>query len=142
MTLLARYRCRTIFPMAAVFLAGCGENLQYAPVSGTVTHRGSPIEGIEISFQPLDQPVAVQSVARTDASGRYTLKRMAVDNSGAMVGMHRVMMTSMAPNPNANESTPLPRELVPPRLRDGSVVFEVPTEGTDSADFAFEEYRQ
>lgn len=126
--------------LAALLVAGCGESAKYAPVSGTVTHRGKPVAGVLVSFQPVDLPVAAQSVARTDASGRYTLKRLASDSVGAMVGPHRVTMTSMAPDPNANESTPLPREIVPPRLRDGSIRFQVPAVGTDAADFAFEKY--
>lgn len=127
---------RAIAVLATVLAtAGCGSGDVYAPVSGVVTASGRPVEGVRVTFQPAERGAAARSVATTGASGEYRLARPVSGDAGALVATHRVSMTTLAPNPNANEATPMPRELVPPRYRDGSVRIDVPAAGLQNAHF-------
>jgi hypothetical protein len=78
------------------FVGGCGTK-GFAPVSGTVTLDGKPLPNASVNFQPLDSKQSGQgSVGKTDADGRYSL-RVVVDNkAGAVVGKHRVSISSVA----------------------------------------------
>ncbi len=62
-----------LLPLAsiAVFVTlGCGgTGIPTAPVSGTITLNGQPIQGVELKFYP--QEKIRPSVAITDAQGRY-----------------------------------------------------------------------
>lgn len=129
--------------LAGVVVAGvigCGEGHRYAPVAGVVTYNGTPIEGARVVFQPVQGEPGSGSTGTTDAEGRFELSRLSGDGPGARVTTHRVTMTMNALGAAANESTPMPSDPMPTRLRDGSARFEVPAEGTASANFAVEDY--
>jgi hypothetical protein len=73
---------------AALLLTGCGAaGPELAPVSGTVTLDGQPIENADVVFQPED--ARSPSYGRTGPDGRYELgyKRGV---AGALVGKHTV----------------------------------------------------
>ena len=60
----------TMSAAALTFLIGCGgTGIPTAPVSGTITLNGKPIQGVELKFVP--QEKMRPSVAITDAQGRY-----------------------------------------------------------------------
>lgn len=88
-------------------LAGCSDNgdrPDMAPVQGTVTLDGKPLEGAMISFKPNEgQP----SYSRTDSSGHYELNYL-IDTKGAKIGSHKVKITT------ATEENP--DEIVPDRF--------------------------
>jgi hypothetical protein len=95
---------------------------------------GEPLGETQVVFQPVDGRPQDTSIGETDAEGRYELRRID-GKSGAVVGPHRVRLTSLKPDAG-DERTRLPPDRVPTRYRDGSLTFTVPAKGTSSADFA------
>ncbi len=87
---------RLIF-LLVVLAVGCS-NGQYplAPVSGTVTLDGEPLEGAEVVFAPMENDkttiVGPASVGYTDQEGRFTLKTIK-GGSGAVITNHRVSVS-------------------------------------------------
>jgi hypothetical protein len=70
-------------------LAGCsGSNRPWevVPVSGTVTYKGEPVEGLTVEFEPEE---GRPSQALTDENGRFTLI-YTIHENGAQVGVHTV----------------------------------------------------
>jgi hypothetical protein len=150
-SVVARHGAAVILTLLA--LAGCGGGVNAVPVSGIVTVNGKPLENVAVNFAPLGTEGAVGpgSSGVTDAQGHFTLKT--VDERrvrGAVAGKHRVTLFegrgADAYDPYA-DPTLKPEELaakleqirfqLPPRARDGSLVFEVPPAGTDEARFEF-----
>jgi hypothetical protein len=80
-------------PMAPIAIAvsfsclvGCGDAPDIVAVEGTVTHKGKPIPGLRVYFQPTD---GRPSWGDTDSEGRFRLDYDA-DYDGAKVGTHKV----------------------------------------------------
>jgi hypothetical protein len=136
--------------------AGCGsEDYKLAPVSGTVSMNGKPLPNCHVLFQPIgtkDHPnPGPGSYGATDAHGRFTLNAHTVDKPGAVVGKHRVAISTIKNKRGADNlpegfqpETGTPdervrtktREPVPDRYNDKTtLVFTVPPEGTDNAEF-------
>ncbi|NIP86928.1 MAG: carboxypeptidase regulatory-like domain-containing protein [Planctomycetales bacterium] len=86
--------------LSLVLLAGCGGNPadypETAPVTGTVTLDGAPLEGASINFVPA---TGRSSSGKTDAQGRYELHYTGTIE-GAMLGPHRVMIWKEVPDPD------------------------------------------
>ena len=81
------------FNLLAVFLlafSGCGSS-DIAPVSGTVTSDGKPVEKLRVTFSPSaigkNNAVGPFSIGVTDENGRFTLQTRYGD-PGAFVGQH------------------------------------------------------
>jgi hypothetical protein len=138
--------------------AGCGsEDYKLAPVSGTVYLNGKPQPDCHVLFQPIgtrEHPnPGPGSYGATDANGRFTLSAHTVDKPGAVVGKHRVAISTIKNKRGENNlpegfnpETGTPdqkvrpkareREQIPDRYNDKTtLVFEVPPEGTDKAEF-------
>jgi hypothetical protein len=77
----------------AVAASGCGENtgLATVAVTGTVTQKGTPVEGAIVSFVPAG-PGAVGAVGTTDAAGKFSLTTHSKDD-GAVPGQYKVTVT-------------------------------------------------
>jgi hypothetical protein len=129
---------------AFILLAGCGSGPKYAPVSGRVTLNGKPLANATVSFQPIAHEGSIEaapgSSGKTNANGEYTLS-VSPSQSGAWVGKHRVMVSSLAEQVGESDARP-PRggwpivDKVPTRYnKDSKETFEVPSGGTDKADF-------
>lgn len=119
-------------------LAGCySAETDVVAVSGRVTLGGEPLAGATVTMQPVDASKhgrATGSVGQTDADGRYSLTLIEPPLPGAIVGEHRVTITTAQ---SSADDAKLPTgERVPRRWRDGSQTFVVPAEGTSAADFA------
>jgi hypothetical protein len=72
--------------IAVLCLVGCdGIGVPTAPVEGTVTVAGKPMEGITVTFTP-DAGRVAQGI--TDASGKFTLNTLS--SKGAVPGKHKV----------------------------------------------------
>lgn len=96
----------------AISFFGCGggpEVPDLGTVSGTVTVDGSPKAGVVVTFQPVAG--GRSSTGKTDDNGVYTLS-YTVDSQGALIGNHKVMVTtpseSEAPDPSGVEKDPIP----------------------------------
>ncbi len=63
------------------------------PVSGIVTHKGSPVEGATVMFMGSGQD-SKGAVGRTDASGRYELTTF-VPGDGALPGSYQIVVTKI-----------------------------------------------
>lgn len=75
---------------AALVLAvslGCSRGPQVGAVSGTVSYGGQPLEGLNITFDPIAGGRSSTGVTRAD--GGYDL-RYTRDRNGALVGTHEV----------------------------------------------------
>ena len=70
---------------------GCSK-YKTAPVSGVVSLDGTPLVDATVTFTPLEavEGEKPMSTGRTDPSGRFVLKLLTDDSSGAMVGKHSV----------------------------------------------------
>ena len=82
--------------LALIVLAGCGESgppiPELAPVTGTVTQGGKPLEGASVSFWP--EGKGSPSISATDAEGRFELK-YGGKADGAPLGKHTVRISKM-----------------------------------------------
>ena len=75
------------------------------------------------------------SYGKTDKDGRYTLRTVAADKSGAAVGKHKVAISLSQPDPKNPEGAA--KDLIPAKYNAKSdLTFDVPSGGTDKADFA------
>ena len=77
--------------LAVVALCGCGgESYDSLPVSGTVTYKGSPVEGATVAFHGNSAKVPATGV--TDAAGKFKLSSYN-PNDGAPAGSYKVTVT-------------------------------------------------
>ncbi len=130
-----------------VVAVGCGDSkFRFAPVSGQIFLDGEPVSNARVVFMPRstreDDEAGPYSNGETDEEGRYTL--MSVDESprrGAVVGPHNVIVSTrrshLDPEDPDIEIIDVPEAI--PRIythyRLTPLNYEVPPEGTESADF-------
>lgn len=92
-----------------VWSLGCsssGPSVQY--VEGVVTLNGQPIEGVNVSFSPVDAKEGLGAVGTTDASGEFKLTAIpnGKSDAGAAEGEYFVTFSKMTGNdPNAAMTT-------------------------------------
>lgn len=101
---------------------------------------GNPVSGAAVSFQPIavngESTVSnMGSYGKTDDQGNYSLKLIETDGEGASIGKHRVQVSI-----SEDLDTDVGRKTVdkiPARYRgtDSELTFDVPAEGTQSANF-------
>lgn len=73
--------------IALVFLVGCSEGVELAPVSGVVTVDGQPVVGAGVTFIPVEG--GRPAWATTDQTGRFELSTKG-QYDGARIGEHVV----------------------------------------------------
>jgi hypothetical protein len=74
--------------------SGCGGSKEkVVSVTGKVTHNGTPIDGLVISFVPVEQTETGVSTGTTDENGKYDLTVFLTGRSGAVVGTHKVWVS-------------------------------------------------
>lgn len=77
--------------LAVLAVCGCGgTDYDSVPVSGTVTYKGSPVEGATVAFHGGSASVPATGV--TDASGKFKLSSYD-PNDGAPAGSYKVTVT-------------------------------------------------
>lgn len=92
-------------------LIGCGGGGPELPdigtVEGVVTMDGTPLPNVAVGFQP--EAGGRGSIGKTDDQGHYVLSYDA-DNKGAIVGTHKVSVTTPteAPDPSGEANEPIP----------------------------------
>ena len=129
---------RSFCLLFCIVLLGCdGSPYEIVPVSGSVTLDGEPLPDALVSFQPVGSASSTQpgpgSFGRTNAGGRYQLQVVEPEQAGAVVGRHRVLISTATSGGGDGDRTV--GERVPRRYRDGKLEFEVPVGGTTTADF-------
>jgi hypothetical protein len=127
--------------VAALTASGCSGR-DAAPVSGKISAGGQPLPGIRVLFQPMEKegdPNAEPgdgSYGLTGSDGRYTLRFSDDDQEGAVVGLHRVILSDQQAETEEDAGpTPQKRSRIPASFSDGTLTFEVKPGGTDAADF-------
>ena len=133
-----RWLC--VFPLLLPILAGCGGGpYNVAPVSGRITLNGQPLANASVSFQPLAEGGKINpgpgSGGFTDSDGRYALKLDGTDTRGAVIGKHMVRI-DLTHQDNSADDRPKRFKRLPARYNvKTKLEYDVPTRGTDSADF-------
>ena len=118
----------------AVTVLGCGGGGSDLPelgsVTGTVLVDGTPAPDLTVSFEPTAG--GRSSIGKTDASGKYELSFNA-EEKGAIVGSHRVSITSPseAPSPSGEE----PKDAIPAKYNKESTLTGEVKAGDNVIDF-------
>lgn len=138
---------RLLLPLAASLLAlGCSsEPYDTARVSGRLTLNGKPIPMAAVMFQPIAPEGNINpgpgSYGITDADGRYSLKVVGKETTGAVVGKHKVRITNHTEPDDPSNDGPrkrTKREIsVPGRYnqQDALLEYTVPSSGSSDANF-------
>ncbi len=134
MNWFGRWALTALAGLLGLSLLGCGHS-DYVSVSGVVTLNGKPYRDALVQFQPMASRNSPEpgraSSARTDESGRFTLKCIG-GWQGAVVGKHRVRIWG-ASGKKGEKAVP---ETIPQDWNSNSNhEFVVPSGGTDKANF-------
>jgi hypothetical protein len=89
-------------PFCCLGCSGSGDNVSLGEVSGIVTMDGSPLADAIVVFAPDE---GNPSSGRTDASGKYELTYRE-NVKGAIVGSHKVSITTKQPAKTSDDSEP------------------------------------
>ena len=137
--MLTRYTLAILALAISAAILGCGRKSNVVPVSGRVTLDGQPLANVAINFGPLTGGLdgAYASYGKTDADGRYWLKLVDDGRPGATIGKNRVTLNESTPGAETDGAATRIQFKLPPTARDGTLQFEVPTTGTDAANFEF-----
>jgi hypothetical protein len=125
-----------------VCVVGCGGS-QVVPVSGRVTLDDKPVANGTVVFQPISEEPnpGPGSHGKTDAEGKFTLELTTGKKAGALLGLHKVVITAYEGEDEVPSSGPdmVFRKRILPDPANGSdrVTFEVPQGGTTEANFDF-----
>ena len=123
---------------AVVLCAGCSQAVKSVPVSGRVTLGGQPLAGVAVNFSPLTGGEnAYAAYGKTDQDGRYELRLVENDQQGANPGSNRVTLNESTGLAESDGGGPTVVFKLPAKARDGTITFEVPATGTDTANFEF-----
>lgn len=116
----------------AVAVAGCGDNLKLAKVTGTVTLDGQPLASARVLFQPQQ---GRPSLGITDSSGKFELQYTR-EKMGAVQGQHVVSITT-APVEVADGGNRV-KEVVPSRYNFRSTLTVTVDKSHRTHDFALQ----
>jgi len=73
---------------------GCGGSGHFATVTGSVTHKGNPVDGAKVEFHGTTQNAGKSDIflTQTDSSGKYMIAGVG-NNPGIPPGMYKVVIT-------------------------------------------------
>src|SRR3954470_11563339 len=130
---------RVAFLLAAMVVAGgCTPSIKSVPVSGRVTLNGQPLANVALNFSPVTGgDNAYAAYGKTDDDGRYTLRLVENNQPGATAGKNRVTLNESTGAAESDGGGPAVVLKLPAKARDGTMTIEVPSTGTDAADFSF-----
>jgi hypothetical protein len=123
-----------------LFAVGCGSG-NIAPVSGRIMLDNKPLANATVLFQPLSSEnfPGPSSAGKTNEQGEFTLQLATSNVRGARVGKHKVVITAYEGDgaiPSSSGGGLVPKGLVPRCYNvDSELTFDVPPEGSTSADF-------
>jgi hypothetical protein len=133
--------CLSITLVVCCFSGGCGTRESLVPVEGVVTLDGKPLSEATVVLNPMTATAPGPFSGTTDAEGRFTLSPTgSPGTSGAVPGAYRLYISTAkyAPVEGADDSAKpkiLAPERVPDEYRLGNMQFEVPADGTTTANF-------
>src|SRR5436190_24169142 len=111
--------------VSLVLALGCGSQ-KYVPVAGKVTLNGKPLANALVAFNRIPEAGSIESgpsaVGTTDQNGEFTL-RVSLQQTGALVGKHRVAISAMSSQVGGDSDAPVapgggPRNTIPIRYND------------------------
>jgi hypothetical protein len=131
--------------VSSAALVGCGSGFPAtAPVSGTVTYKGKPVEGANVTFgrDQRDSMKGEVASAKTDANGVFRLSThfgSKATAEGAVPGTYQVTVSKFVPPGDmtmaayqamvdAAEKIGQNGDIVPPNLRPPSLIEMFPSE--------------
>ena len=82
------------------FVVGCQGN-SHGSVDGTVTVDGTPVNGLELKFTPIDPAIGGEALAQTQDGGKYTLIR-GRGNTTVPVGEYKVTIRQIEADPSSD----------------------------------------
>jgi hypothetical protein len=135
---------RTRLVLAGLLLAlmGCSGGPKMVPVSGTVRLDGKPLVYAAVYFNPVPAGGQITapgpgSLGVTDENGHFTLAIAGTGGTpGALVGEHRVRISTRGVGSGPDENAPPQPERVPAKYNTNTeLTFTVPPGGTDAANF-------
>lgn len=101
-------------------LAGCGPDgpvpIETAPVTGTATFNGKPLEDYRVFFFSSGHPAQEPATGRVGADGRFTLG-IREEDDGAMVGPNQVWLKFDPPMPESVPGVDAPWTPPPPTIK-------------------------
>ena len=114
--------------------AGCNRG-GLVPVEGTVTLDGQPFPEVHVMFYPEAAGPSDHTLyfGLTDQDGRFALRSSSDGGEGVPPGKYNVTLTTAVARQDADETTPVPPERVPPKHR--KTEFLVPEGGIKDAKF-------
>jgi|SRR3954468_14864926 hypothetical protein len=129
--------------LCCLLAGGCAGGGKMAPVSGVVTLNGKPVADVDVTFQPTvadgNNNPGPMAAGTTDSNGHYTLSVLGEKVHGATVGKNQVRFS---PHVNVTDTSDeglkkaKPTASIPARYwSDSKIEFDVPRNGTSSADF-------
>ena len=80
--------------VAVTILVGCGGGVAVAPVEGTITLDGKPLDKIMVEFWP--DAVGPRSFGETDSKGHFKLTTDDGKSEGAAIGLNRVTLKDLS----------------------------------------------
>jgi len=130
--------CLALAISGSLAAGGCGTGIQAVPVSGRVMLAGKPVANVAVNFSPtIGGEKAYAAYGKTDSDGRYTLRLADNNQAGATAGPNRVTLNESSGAAETDGAAPAMTLKLPPKARDGTLTFEVPTGGTSEANFEF-----
>ena len=114
----------TLIGLCILASIGCGNtDNRYTKVEGTITYKGTPVDGATVTFLPVDESGESAS-GKTDAGGKFSLTSVqAIEGGrGVLPGEYRVIVSKRESPPSMPEGAvssssapPAPRakELLP-----------------------------
>ena len=131
-------------------VVGCGSNT--VTVSGKIIFDGEPGQNVTVLFQgvAVGSIVPEAAVGQTNASGVYSLSLVNSKKKGAMPGEYVVYLSWQDPNPDTSVDIESPDYKhvekcpykIPTRARNGELMFTIPPDGTNDADFEFDSTKE
>lgn len=105
-----------------IVVAGCGPSgpeiipIQTAPVTGTATFEGQPLENYRVYFFAAGSAAQEPATARIDAAGHFALS-VREANDGAIVGTNHVWFSYDPPLPEQTPGLEEPFDLPAPKVK-------------------------
>ncbi|QEG38224.1 carboxypeptidase-like regulatory domain-containing protein [Roseimaritima ulvae] len=100
-------RCSSFMSVAvlACAMVGCGGGSGFpdpAPVEGSVSYKGKPVEGATVTFLAAGDGAGRSASGTTDASGKFQLTTFST-NDGALPGEYNVTIAKSEPKADMGE---------------------------------------
>ena len=93
--------------VSSLCVLGCGAKVKTEFVEGTVTYKGAPVEGADISFSPVDiSGGASPAYGKTDAQGKYKIQtQQGATYAGTTPGEYKVAIAKTVGIPTGEKIT-------------------------------------